>query len=323
MKILITGGAGFIGSHLAENLLNRGDSVSVLDDLSTGSFENIRHLTHHPGFSFAIDKIENSMVLDRLASAADSIVHLAAAVGVQLIVDRPTETIETNILGTSAVLSAARRYRCRTIVASTSEVYGKSEQVPYSENQDLVLGSSSKSRWCYAASKLIDEFLSLALYDEYQLPVTVIRLFNTVGPRQTGRYGMVLPRFVNWALRGEPLLLYGSGQQSRCFCHVRDVVNAITGFVDKPSKTAGQIYNVGNNSEITIENLAKRVIQLSGSKSIIKYIPYEEAYGAGFEDMKRRIPAIDKITRTLDWAPIHSLDECIADIIEFEKNALL
>ena len=242
MHILITGGAGFIGSHLTRALLERGDRVSVLDNLSTGSFDNISAFADHPLYAFAIDNLDNALVLDRLASQADAIVHLAAAVGVQLVVEKPTETIETNVLGTHAVLAAARRYRCRTILASTSEVYGKGVKVPFAEEDDLLLGSSTRSRWSYATSKLLDEFLGLAAYRQYDLPVTIVRFFNTVGPGQTGRYGMVVPRFVQAAVRGEPIPVYGDGEQSRCFCHVKDTVRAVVKLLDEPERAAGEIY---------------------------------------------------------------------------------
>ena len=260
MHVMITGGAGFIGSHLTRALLERGDRVSVLDNLSTGSIDHIRQFAHHPLYSFAIDGLDNALVLDRLASQADAIVHLAAAVGVQLVVERPTETIETNVLGTHAVLKAAQRYRCRTLLASTSEVYGKGVRIPFAEDDDLLLGPSSRSRWSYAASKLLDEFLGLAAYREHDLPVTVVRFFNTVGPGQTGRYGMVVPRFVQAALRGEPIPVYGDGTQSRCFCHVRDSVRAVVALLDRPEQTSGQIYNIGSSQEVTINQLAQTVI---------------------------------------------------------------
>lgn len=322
MHVLITGGAGFIGSHLAEALLARGDSVSILDDLSTGSFANVEHLTKHPLFSFAIDSVHNSLVLDRLASQADAIVHLAAAVGVQLVVERPTETIETNVLGTHEVLAAARRYRCRTLLASTSEVYGKSEDIPFREDGDLVLGPSIRSRWGYAASKLLDEFLGLAAHREYGLPVTIVRFFNTVGPRQTGRYGMVIPRFVRQALQGEPVTVYGDGEQSRCFCHVADVVRALVALLDRPELTSGEIYNIGSDQEVTINELARRVIERAGSDSPIQHIPYSQAYAPGFEDMRRRVPDISKIRAAIGWQPTRSLDHILDDVIEYEQVRL-
>ena len=254
MHVLITGGAGFIGAHLTRALLERGDRVAVLDNLSTGSIETIRSFAHHPLYRFAIDDLRNELVLDRLASEADAIVHLAAAVGVQLVVERPTETIETNVIGTHAVLAAARRYRCRTLLASTSEVYGKGVRVPFAEDDDLLLGASSRSRWSYAASKLLDEFLGLAAHREYDLPVTVVRFFNTVGPGQTGRYGMVVPRFVRAALQGEPIPVYGDGEQSRCFCHVRDTVRAVVDLLNLPDRTSGEIYNLGSDDQRTCPN---------------------------------------------------------------------
>lgn len=322
MHVLITGGAGFIGSHLAEALMARGDSVAVLDDLSTGNFRHIAHLNSHPSFSFAIETVHNALVLDRLASQADAIVHLAAAVGVQLVVEKPTETIETNVLGTDAVLKTARRYRCRTLIASTSEVYGKSAEIPFNEEGDLLLGPSSRSRWGYAASKLLDEFLGLAAYREYGLPVTITRFFNTVGPRQTGRYGMVIPRFVQQAVTGEAITVYGDGKQSRCFCHVADVVQALLALLDRPESTAGQVYNIGSNRETTINDLARLVIERTDSPSTIEYVPYSEAYAPGFEDMRRRVPDIRKIHNAIGWAPTHSLEEILDSVIEYERKRL-
>ncbi len=311
MHVLITGGAGFIGSHLSKTLLDRGDRVSVLDNLSTGSFENIRDLTANQRFHFAIEDLNNALVLDRLASQADAIVHLAAAVGVQLVVERPTETIETNVLGTHAVLLAARRYRCRTLIASTSEVYGKGVRIPFHEDDDLLLGPSSRSRWSYAASKLLDEFLGLAAYREYELPVTVTRFFNTVGPGQTGRYGMVVPRFVQQALGHEPITIFGSGEQTRCFCHVIDTVHALLALLDHPELTAGEIYNVGSTEEVSINGLAARIVERSDSASVTVYVPYSEAYAPGFEDMQRRVPDTRKINTAIGWSPRHKLDEYI------------
>lgn len=322
MQVLITGGAGFIGTHLTRALLARGDKVSILDNLSTGSFENIREFIGHTGYSFAVDSLSNALVLDRLASQADAIVHLAAAVGVQLVVERPTETIETNVLGAHAVLQAAQRYRCRTILASTSEVYGKGVRSPFSEDDDLLLGPSSRSRWAYAASKLLDEFLGLAAHREFGLPVTITRFFNTVGPGQSGRYGMVVPRFVRQALRSEPITVYGDGQQSRCFCHVRDTVAALLLLLDRPRETEGQIYNIGSREEVTIQQLAERVIERTDTGSEIQYIPYNEAYAPGFEDMRRRVPDTRKIHAAVGWQPTCGLDEILDDVIAYERLRL-
>ncbi|NOX61694.1 MAG: NAD-dependent epimerase/dehydratase family protein [Chloroflexi bacterium] len=310
---LITGGAGFIGSHLAEALLESGQRVTVLDDLSTGRFENIAHLVGHPRFRFAIDSITNAVVLDRLASECHVIVHLAAAVGVQLIVERPVHTIETNIMGSEAVLQAAARYRAKVLIASTSEVYGKGVRVPFSEDDDVVLGPTSKSRWAYAASKMVDEFLALAYYREKGLPTIIARLFNTVGPRQRGRYGMVIPRFVSQALQGEPITVYGDGQQSRCFCDVSDVVRALMGLAEHP-QAVGRVFNVGSTEEVSILELAQRVKAITGSDSPIEFIPYDQAYAPGFEDMRRRVPDTTRIRRLLDWEPRVSLDEILARV---------
>ena len=319
MHVLVTGGAGFIGTHLTRALLARGDHVSILDNLSTGSIENIQAFANHPRYAFAIDDISHTLVLDRLASQADAIVHLAAAVGVQLVVERPTETIETNVLGTHALLAAARRYRCRTLIASTSEVYGKGVRVPFAEDDDLLLGASSRSRWSYAASKLLDEFLGLAAFREFGLPVTVVRFFNTVGPAQTGRYGMVVPRFVRAALQAKPIPVYGDGQQSRCFCHVQDTVRAVLSLLDRPEQTSGEIYNIGSNHEVTINQLAQTVIERTDSRSPIEYIPYSEAYAPGFEDMRRRVPDTTKIQQAIGWTPSHDLNQILDDVVAYEK----
>jgi UDP-glucose 4-epimerase len=320
MHILITGGAGFIGSHLIRSLLARGDSIAILDNLTTVNFDNIREFTRHPRFSFAIDDLNNPLVLDRLASQADAIVHLAAAVGVQLVVERPTETIETNVLGTHAVLTAARRYRCRTLIASTSEVYGKGVSIPFREDDDLLLGPSSRSRWSYAASKLLDEFLGLAAYREHGLPVTITRFFNTVGPGQTGRYGMVVPRLVRQALRHEPLTVYGDGEQSRCFCHVHDTIQALELLLDQPELTAGEIYNIGSSQEVTINQLAHQVIEQSDTTSTIQYVPYNEAYAPGFEDMRRRVPDTTKLRQAIGWQPTRDLTQILDDVIAYEQE---
>ncbi len=318
MHILITGGAGFIGSHLTKQLLARGDSVAILDNMTTGSFENIRPFLPNQRFSFAIDTLDNALVLDRLASQADAIVHLAAAVGVQLVVEKPTETIETNVLGTHAVLAAARRYRCRTLIASTSEVYGKGVRIPFNEEDDLLLGSSSRSRWSYATSKLLDEFLGLAAHKEHGLPVTIMRFFNTVGPGQTGRYGMVVPRFVRQALSHEPITVYGDGEQSRCFCHVADTVQALQLLLDAPEKTSGEVYNIGSSEEVTINQLAQTVVERTDTASTIKYIAYNDAYAPGFEDMRRRVPDTTKIRQAVQWEPRHNLQQILDDVVEFE-----
>ena len=322
MKVLITGGAGFIGSHLTRRLLDRGDQVTILDNLTTGNFTNIDAFIGSPHFSFAIDSLDNALVIDRLASQADAIVHLAAAVGVQLVVERPTETIETNVLGTHAVLAAARRYRCRTLIASTSEVYGKGVRIPFNEEDDLLLGPSSRSRWSYAASKLLDEFLGLAAHREHGLPVTIVRFFNTVGPGQTGRYGMVVPRLVRQALRGEEITVYGDGEQSRGFFHVADTVRALIALLDQPENTSGEIYNIGSSEEVTINQLAHAVMTRTDTTSRLKYVAYSDAYAPGFEDMRRRVPDTTKIFQTVGWRPEHNLNKILDDVIEFARQLL-
>ncbi|MEX1020383.1 MAG: GDP-mannose 4,6-dehydratase [Litorilinea sp.] len=319
MHVLITGGAGFIGTHLTRRLLARGDTVSILDNLTTGSYDNIREFIHQPHYAFALDDLSNTLVLDRLASEADAIVHLAAAVGVQLVVERPTATIETNVLGTHAVLQAARRYRCRTLIASTSEVYGKGVRVPFNENDDILLGPSSRSRWSYAASKLLDEFLGLAAHREFDLPVTIMRFFNTVGPGQSGRYGMVVPRFVRQALADAPITVYGDGTQSRCFCHVADTVDALIRLLDGPAETVGEIYNIGSSQEISIRALAERVIARAESASEIVQIPYSQAYAPGFEDMQRRVPDTHKIQAAVGWQAQIDLDRILDDVVAYER----
>jgi UDP-glucose 4-epimerase len=316
---LITGGAGFIASHLADALLAQGYRVLAIDNLSTGSLDNIAHLLHHPLFHFARCSITDDTVLDRLASEADVIVHLAAAVGVQLIVERPVHTIETNIMGTEAVLKAALRYSCRVLIASTSEVYGKGSRIPFAEEDDVLLGATSRNRWAYAASKMVDEFLGMAYQHEYGLEVVPFRLFNTVGPRQTGRYGMVIPRFVRQALVGEPLTVYGDGSQRRCFCDVRDIVQALIGLAEHPD-APGQVYNIGNREEVTILELAERVKALTGSDSPIVKVPYSEAYAPGFEDMQRRVPDTARIQALLGWRPSRSLDNILEAVVEYEQR---
>ena len=317
MRGLITGGAGFIGSHLAETLLAEGHSVTIIDNLSTGRFANIEHLVDQPGFHFAIDSITNEIVLDRLASECDTIFHLAAAVGVELIVRQPVRTIETNVMGTEAVLRAARRYRAHVLVASTSEVYGKGSRVPFSEDDDVLIGPTSRNRWAYAASKMVDEFLALAYQHELGLPVTILRYFNTVGPRQTGQYGMVVPRLVGQALRGEYLTVFGDGRQSRCFCDVSDVVRATIQLAQHP-QAIGQVFNIGTTREVTIADLARLVLSVlvsspatDGLAERIRFIPYAEAYAPGFEDMQRRVPDTSKIQRVLGWSPAIPLEETI------------
>jgi UDP-glucose 4-epimerase len=318
---LITGGAGFIGSHLADALLAAGHRVLVIDNLSTGRMDNINHLMDNPLFHFARADITDGIVMDRLASQADIIVHLAAAVGVQLIVEHPVHTIETNVMGTEVVLQTALRYNCRVLLASTSEVYGKGSKIPFSEDDDVLLGSTSKSRWAYAASKMVDEFLGLAYQREHGLDVIPFRLFNTVGPRQTGRYGMVVPRFIRQAIQNQSITIYGDGAQSRCFCDVRDVVPAIMSLAEHPD-AAGQLYNIGGTEEVTIGQLAERVKALTGSQSTIVHIPYQEAYAPGFEDMQRRMPDISRIKTLLGWQPQSSLDEILAAVLDYERERL-
>ncbi|MBK8029668.1 MAG: GDP-mannose 4,6-dehydratase [Chloroflexi bacterium] len=316
---LITGGAGFIGSHLAERLLEHGYQVTIIDNLSTGRIKNLAAIEHHPKFRTAIEDIRNIHVMDRLVSECDVIFHLAAAVGVQRIISEPIETIETNIGGSEVVLKTARRYRKKVLIASTSEVYGKGVRFPFHEDDDSVLGATTRSRWSYAASKAIDEFLALAYLKETGLPVVIFRLFNTVGPRQHGQYGMVLPRFVKWAINNEPIMVYGDGQQQRCFANVNDVVHAIHLLSEAPG-AIGQVFNIGSSEEVSIYELADRVRQRAGSSSEIKVIPYEEAYEAGFEDFRRRVPALDKICGLVEWKPTTSLDDTIDQIIAYHRE---
>jgi UDP-glucose 4-epimerase len=318
MRYLITGGAGFIGSHLAEALLARGDYVHVLDDLSTGSMENIRHLKRHKRFGYNIESVSTVPLTAELVDDADAVYHLAAAVGVELIVDSPVRTIETNVHSTEVVLAQANKKKKPVLIASTSEVYGKSDRLPFREDGDLLLGPTTKGRWSYACSKAIDEFLGLAYWKERKLPVVVARLFNTVGPRQTGRYGMVVPTFVRQALATQPITVHGDGQQRRCFCHVDDVVRALTQLL-RHEDAFGDVYNVGGTDEITIGDLAVRVREATHSTSEIVYVPYEEAYEEGFEDMRRRVPDTSKIERLLDWRPARSLDRILADVIESQR----
>jgi UDP-glucose 4-epimerase len=316
---LITGGAGFIGSHLADALLARGDQVTVIDDLSTGRFENIAPLAGKPGFRFALETITNETVMDRLGSECDRILHLAAAVGVELIVNDPVRTIETNVMGTEAVLRVARRYRKKVFLASTSEVYGKNDKVPFREEDDGVFGATTITRWAYATSKALDEFLALAYHRSQSLPVVIGRFFNTIGPRQSGQYGMVIPRFVRQALAGEPITVYGDGKQTRCFCNVRDVVAAVLLLIEHPG-AEGQVFNIGSQEEISMRDLAERVKARTGSSSEIRAVPYDQAYDGGFEDMRRRVPDIHKIQRATGWAPKILLPETLDEIIAFFRN---
>src|SRR5512134_1871543 len=314
MRVLITGGAGFIGSHLAEHLLGDQHRVFVLDNLSTGSIANITHLKGDPRFRYTIDSVTNEPVLAELVDQCDVVVHLAAAVGVKLIVEAPVHTIETNVHGTEVVLKHANKKKKLVVIASTSEVYGKSVDVPFRESADLVLGPTVKHRWAYACSKLIDEFLALAYWKEKKLPIIIVRLFNTVGPRQTGQYGMVLPTFVRQALAGHPLTVFGDGTQSRSFTYVGDVVDALIKLAAEPS-AIGQVFNIGNGHEISIRALAERIRSMAGSASKIVRIPYEQAYEAGFEDMPRRVPDISKVGALIGYQPTVELDEILTRVI--------
>ncbi len=315
MRVLITGGAGFVGSHLSEALLDRGDEVFILDNLSTGSIENVVHLKSNPRFHYTIDSVTNEPVLAELIDRCDIVVHLAAAVGVKLIVEQPVHTIETNVHGTEVVLKHANKKKKLVLIASTSEVYGKSVDVPFREDADLVLGATGKHRWAYACSKMIDEFLALAYWKERKLPVIIVRLFNTVGPRQTGQYGMVIPNFVRQALAGKPITVFGDGTQSRSFTYVGDVVRAMVALIDDP-RAVGQVFNIGNGHEITIGDLAAKVKSMTGSASEIVTIPYDQAYEAGFEDMPRRVPDISRIRALVGYEPTVALDETLTRVIE-------
>jgi UDP-glucose 4-epimerase len=321
-KFLITGGAGFIGSHLCELLVHNGHSVVAIDNLSTGRLENISHLMPMPGFQFVRETITNSLVLDRLTSEADILIHLAAVVGVKLIVEDPVNTIATNIMGTESVLTTANRYGCKVMLASTSEVYGKGSKVPFNEEDDCVMGPTSHSRWAYATSKAIDEFLGLAYHHQFDLPVVVMRFFNTVGPRQTGRYGMVIPRFVRQALSNEPITIYGDGEQSRCFADVADIVGAIYKLSSHPA-AIGQVFNIGSTEEVTIRELAERVLAATGSQSKIIYVPYEEAYAPGFEDMRRRVPDLSRVHQLIGYEPHFTLDEILKRVVDFERQSAI
>ena len=312
MRTLITGGAGFIGSHLAGTLLRRGDAVSVIDDLSTGRLDNVRHLMENPRFKVSVDTITNETEMDRLASQCDLVYHLAAVVGVRLVVESPLRTVETNVMGTHAVLRAAARHGTKVILASSSEVYGKGEQIPFREDADRLLGPTTIRRWSYSASKAIDEFLGLAYHEERELPVVICRLFNTVGPRQTERY--VVSRFARQAMRGQPVTVHGDGLQTRCFCDVRDAVRGIIALADC-AEAVGEVVNVGNTREITITYLARKILELSGSESRVSYVPYEVAYGRDFEDLRRRVPDISKIGALTGWTPDIPLEETLTSII--------
>ena len=316
---LITGGAGFIGSHLAERLIQAGYRVTIIDNLSTGQIRNLAALEGHPNFRAAIEDIRDIHVMDRLVSECDLIFHLAAAVGVQRIISEPIETIETNIGGTEVVLKSARRYRKKVLIASTSEVYGKGVRIPFAEDDDCVLGPTIRNRWSYAASKMVDEFLALAYAKEVGLQVVIFRLFNTVGPRQRGQYGMVVPRFVRWAMANEPILVYGDGDQQRCFGNVFDVVTAIHGLAEHAA-ALGQVYNIGSSEEVTIRQLAERVRERTGSTSEIRLVPYEEAYEAGFEDFRRRVPSTAKLNAAIGWSPTTPLDVTIDQIIAYQQE---
>jgi UDP-glucose 4-epimerase len=321
MRVLITGGAGFIGSHLSDYLIAQGDDVWALDDLSTGYVGNIEHLRSHPRYHFYVESVTNVPLVAELVDCCDVVVHLAAAVGVRLVVDSPVRTIETNIRGTEVVLAAAAKKKKRVLITSTSEVYGKSNAVPFHEDDDLVIGAPVKGRWSYACSKAIDEFLALAYWNERKVPVTIVRLFNTVGPRQTGRYGMVLPNFTRQALLGEPVTIFGDGKQSRCFAYVGDIVEAIAKLI-QTDEAAGQVFNLGNNEEVTIEELAFRVRAIAGSTSQVVFIPYGEAYGKGFEDMRRRVPSLEKVNRWIGYRPRTSLEGIIDKVVSHERDAL-
>jgi UDP-glucose 4-epimerase len=321
MKVLITGGAGFIGSHLAEEHLKRGDEVYIIDDLSTGSMENIGRIKRLSKFHYYLDSVTNHNLMAELVDLCDAVYHLAAAVGVRLIVESPVKTIETNIRGTEVVLHHAAKKRKRVLIASTSEVYGKRDRVPFGEDDDLVMGATDKGRWSYACSKAIDEFLAIAYWKEKKVPTVIARLFNTVGPRQTGRYGMVIPNFVRQALKGEDITVYGDGSQSRCFAHVSDVVGALVRLIES-RKAVGEVYNIGGDREVTVLELAERVKSLTGSASKIVFVPYDQAYEEGFEDMLRRVPDLSKIHKLIDYQPTLGFDEILESVIDYHRSEL-
>lgn len=321
MKILITGGAGFVGSHLADKLIEQGHQITVIDDLSTGRYSNVEHLEGTPNFRLMIDTVLNQDLMEELIRESDRVFHMASAVGVRLIMEQPVKTIETIFHGTDVVLKYCSRYRKRVLIPSTSEVYGKGASIPFREEDDLLTGATDKHRWAYACAKTLDEFLALAHWKETRLPVVVVRLFNTVGPRQTGQYGMVVPRFIHSAMKNEPITVFGDGTQQRCFGHVLDVVEGLSKLLESP-QCFGQVINLGNDEEVSILGLAEKAIELSGSKSEIRFIPYEEAYGDGFEDMRRRVPGLDKAKKLIGYQPTRSLTDIINDVAnEFRKES--
>jgi UDP-glucose 4-epimerase len=319
MKILITGGAGFVGSHLADKLIGQGHEITVIDDLSTGRYSNIAHLEDTERFRLIIDTVLNEKLMEELIRETDHVYHMASAVGVKLIMERPVRTIETIFRGTDVVLAFCSRYRKRVLIPSTSEVYGKGASVPFREDDDLLTGATDKHRWAYACAKTLDEFLALAHFKETRLPVVVVRLFNTVGPRQTGQYGMVVPRFVHSAIRNEPIVVHGDGTQSRCFGHVLDVVEGLTSLLDNP-ECFGKVINLGNDEETSILQLAQKAIEVTGSSSEIQFIPYEEAYGDGFEDMQRRVPSLAKAKALIGYQPTRKLVDIINDVASEYRN---
>ncbi|MBI3321173.1 MAG: GDP-mannose 4,6-dehydratase [Candidatus Omnitrophica bacterium] len=321
MHILITGGAGFIGSHLTERLVGRGDHVTILDDLSTGRYENVAHLDGSPNIQVVVGTILNEILVDKLVERCDVIVHLAAAVGVELIIKKPLESMVTNIRGSEVVMEMAHRYRKKVLIASTSEIYGKNIHGPFKEDDDRVLGSPLKSRWSYSTSKAVDEILAHVYWKEKQVPTIIVRLFNTVGPRQSGAYGMVVPRFISQALAGGPLTVHGGGKQTRCFLHVADVVDAMVKLIEHP-RAVGEVFNLGSQEEVTIEALARRVIQLTKSASVIEHVPYEEAYEEGFEDMPRRVPDTGKIRALIGFQPTMNLDQIIHSVVDSMRPSI-
>ncbi len=321
MRALVTGGAGFIGSHLCERLLERGWDVVVIDDLSTGRGSNVERILDNPRFRFVEGSVRDVKVMEGLVCECDAIFHLAAAVGVQLIVDRPVHTIETNIHGTEVVLEIANRFKKKVLLASTSEVYGKNEQVPFCEDDDTVLGSTRFSRWSYACSKAIDEFLAFAYHDQFALDVVVVRIFNTIGPRQVGQYGMVVPRFIQWALKNEPVLIYGDGRQSRCFVYIGDVIEGLIGLINSDN-AGGRVYNIGSDEEVTIEGLADLIIAKTCSKSEKRFVPYEQAYGKEIDDMARRVPGLERIRRQIGYEPKVNLERTLEIIISYFRETV-